>query len=65
MDTYQILITIFGLIIGNAAIIIPLFLWNRSESRSDTRRCEDLIEAIRLDIKDFHGRLCTIEERRK
>ena len=23
------------------------------------------IEAIRQDVKDFHGRLCTIEERNK
>lgn len=30
--------------------------------RSETR---DLISAIHEEIKDFHGRLCTIEERNK
>jgi hypothetical protein len=38
-----------------------LFLWNRSESRADLRHLETsttaLIEAIRQDMKDFHGRL--------
>ncbi len=25
----------------------------------------NMVDAIRQDIKDFHGRLCTIEERNK
>ncbi len=52
------LLAILGTVIG-------LFIWNRSESRADTRRCLDLIEAINKEIKDFHGRLCAIEERNK
>ena len=42
-----------------------LFFWNRSESRTDNRRVLDLIDAIQKEIKDFHGRLCAIEERNK
>ena len=53
-----------------------LFLWNRSEANSDRRDMMALIksmenetksfnEVIRQDIKDFHGRLCSLEERRK
>ncbi len=42
-----------------------MFLWARRESRADYRRCEDLISAIHNEIKDFHGRLCAIEEKRK
>ena len=45
--------------------ISGLFLWSRSESRADSRRCEDLISAIEKEMRDFHGRLCAIEERRK
>ena len=52
--------------------VFGLWIWNRTEGRSDTRHMQnmiqsnrDLIDAIREDIKDFHGRLCTIEERRK
>ncbi len=60
---------ILAIILGNGAIIVPLFLWNRSESRNDHRHLETAvnaqIEAIRQDIKDFHGRLCSIEKGRK
>lgn len=41
------------------------FLWNRTESRADNRRVLDLIEAINKEMKDFHGRLCAIQERDK
>ena len=67
---------ILALILGNAAFIIPLFLWNRSESRQDIRHMDAKLEAymcgIRMEIKaihdemkDFHARLCKIEERNK
>jgi len=70
------IIQILGLILGNAAFIIPLFLWNRSESRKDIRHMDNKLEiylmairedvkAIHEEIKDFHGRLCTIEERNR
>lgn len=52
--------------------VFGLWIWNRAESRADTRHMEnmiranlDVIDAIREDIKDFHGRLCSIEERNK
>jgi hypothetical protein len=60
---------ILALILGNAAFIIPLFLWNRTESRSDHRHLESAVNAqlngIREEMKDFHGRLCAIEERNR
>lgn len=60
---------VLGIILGNAAFIIPLFIWNRSESRSDYRHLEAAVNAqlngIREEMKDFHGRLCTIEERNR
>lgn len=49
-----------------------LFLWNRAESRADIRHMDaklqsntNLIIAIHEEIKDFHGRLCAIEERNR
>ena len=42
-----------------------LFLWTRSESKSDWRHMDAKIDAIHDEMKDFHGRLCAIEERRK
>jgi len=61
---------ILALILGNGALIIPLFLWNRAESRSDIRHMDkklestrELVHAIHLEMKDFHTRLCNIEEK--
>lgn len=45
--------------------IIGLFFWNRSESRQDMRQMLNMIDAMQKEIKDFHGRLCAIEERNK
>ena len=56
---------IFMLILGNAALMIPLFLLNRSESRTDIRMMLGMINSIQDEIKDFHGRLCALEEKYK
>jgi len=56
-------VTVF---IGFIALIgsnIGLFLWSRSESQNDSRRVESLINAIQTEMKDFHGRLCSLESR--
>ena len=67
MDWTQVLIpliTVLGIFVANAALIIPLFLWNRAESRADWRHTDALIRAIQDEIKDFHKRLCEIEAKR-
>lgn len=63
---------VLGIVLGNAAFVIPMFLWNRSESRSDIRHLDsrleatrELVHAIHLEMKDFHSRLCIIEERNR
>jgi hypothetical protein len=56
--------------------VFGLFIWNRAEGRADIRHMEtqlrsnsELIRAIHVEtleqMKDFHGRLCAIEERNK
>lgn len=68
MDWTQVL-TVLG---GNAA----LFLWASRQSRSDflhldkkiddnRRETNQIIKAIQEEIKDFHTRLCSIEEKSK
>lgn len=42
-----------------------LFLWNRSEANQDRRDMMNLIKSIENEMKDFHGRLCNLEGRRK
>jgi hypothetical protein len=66
---------------------VGLFIWNRTESRADSRHMDaklesnrnlsaemhkenkELIHMIHAEtqelIKDFHGRLCAIEERNR
>ena len=65
MEWAQVLAMVFG----NAAFVIPLWLWNRAESRADMRHFESSVNAqllgIREEMKDFHGRLCAIEERNR
>jgi hypothetical protein len=51
-------------LIVNFAFTLTLWLWNRSESNSDRREMMTLLKAISDEMKDFHGRLCAIEERR-
>lgn len=51
------LISMAVFIFTNMGTIISMFLWIRSEANADRRESLDLINAIREDIKDFHGRL--------
>lgn len=53
-------IQIISLFLANAALIF----WFRAESRADWRHMDAKIDAIQDEMKDFHGRLCAIEEKR-
>ena len=61
MDWLQVLTLFFA----NAGLII----WFRSESRTDWRHMDAKLDAYmkqsQQEMKDFHGRLCAIEERNK
>jgi len=64
MDWVQFIIFIIS--------ILGMFSWlradialNRTESASDRRDILNLIKSIQEEIKDFHGRLCSIEERNR
>jgi len=69
MNDLTAIITILGVFIANAAMIIPLFLWNRAEARADTRHNDakldstrELVRAIHDEMRDFHERLIKIEQ---
>lgn len=64
-------IQVISLFLANAGLIV----WFRTESRSDWRHMDNklcahqqetkqLIQAIHDEIKEFHARLCVIEEGR-
>ena len=55
---------------------VALFFWLRTESSADRRQMQQeaaadrrdllsLIREIKDEMKDFHGRMCAIEERNK
>lgn len=44
---------------------IPLYLHTDSKIESMHQMVHESIEGIRQDMRDFHGRLCAIEERNK
>lgn len=54
-------IQVLSLFLANSALII----WFRTESRNDWKHMDDRTNAIQQEIKDFHGRLCAIEEKNK
>ncbi len=71
MNWLQVIVIAFG----NIAWMLPVFFWLRSESRADARHFDqetkeirremiDVMRSIQEEMKDFHGRLCAIEERR-
>lgn len=61
MDWLQVLVIVFG----NAAWVLPMFFWMRSESNADRRDIVNLIIEIKEENKDFHGRLCKIEAKER
>ena len=44
---------------------LAMFMWARSEARHDQAETRLILKAIQDEMKDFHGRLCAIEERNK
>lgn len=68
MDT-QTLLTISAIAVTNIGTMLGLFMWATSNTSKETARIENrtdrLIESIATEMKDFHGRLCTIEARAK
>lgn len=59
------LVILLGTAVGLFGTVVGLFIWNRSESREDVRMMMVIVSAIKDEIKDFHGRLCSIEEKTK
>jgi hypothetical protein len=55
--SWEPLVSAGAIIVTILGVVVPLFI--HLDNRTDAK-----IEAIRQDIKDFHGRLCAIEERR-
>jgi hypothetical protein len=64
MDWTQVL-TIVGAILAIVVANWYMFLWSRSETNAQIIKIENWILEIHKEMKDFHGKLCAIEERKK
>lgn len=47
------------------ASMFAMMLWSMRERRADYLYTMKLIDEIKNEMKEFHGRLCAIEEKRK
>ena len=56
------LIVVLMTILGST---IPLYIHTDSKMEEHRKVTNELILSIRDDMRDFHGRLCAIEERNK
>lgn len=57
MDWAQVL-TVFAVVIANLTTVIILYCHQDNKTTA-------FLKAIQDEMKDFHGRLCAIEERNK
>lgn len=64
MDLMQT-IAVAGIIITNVVTIITLHIHLDNKTDSQLKITNELIRSIHEEMKDFHGRLCAIEERNK
>lgn len=64
MDWTQVL-TVFAVIATNLGTVITLYIQLDKKIDENRKETADILRAIQLEMKDFHGRLCAIEERGK
>ncbi len=60
-----IILTGIGTVAAIVGSNIALISWLRSDMKSFETKIDGWKEEINKQMKDFHGRLCTIEERNK
>lgn len=67
-----IIIAIVGSSITIVGVVLAMMFWVRSEANSlrndakeDRKDFLNLIRAMEVEVRDFHGRLCEIERKRK
>lgn len=64
-NNWQPLIELFVVLATVVGTTVPLYIHTDSKMMEHRKETNEILEAIRQDIRDFHGRLCAIEERNK
>lgn len=58
-------IAVFAVMVTNLGTIISLYIQTDSKLEAHRSETSQILQGIALEMKDFHGRLCAIEERNK
>jgi hypothetical protein len=64
VDWTQIII-VFAIVATNLITVITLYWHTDSKMEEHRRESNQILEAIRAEVRDFHSRLCKIETDRK
>lgn len=56
------LIIVLATVVGTT---VPLYIHTDSKMQEHRKETTEILNGIREDMRDFHGRLCAIEERNK
>lgn len=62
MELTQVL-TLFAIVSANIGTVIALYVQQDNKLEAYRRETTDLIKAIHMEIKDFHERMCALEEK--
>ncbi len=61
----ELIISLAVILVTTLGTTIPLYIHSSSQAREMHKETSAQLQAIQQEIKDFHGRLCAIEERNK
>jgi hypothetical protein len=61
----NLFLTILAAVFAITAVNISLISWVRSDMQNFTVEIRGWKEEINKEMRDFHGRLCSIEEKNK
>jgi len=60
MDWLQVLV----ILAANFGVFIPMFLHSDNKMEAHRKETAEILKGIADEMKDFHARLCVIEDRR-
>ena len=64
MELEQVL-TVFAIVAANLGTVIALYIQQDKKLECHRKETMDILNCIQAEIKEFHGRLCAIEERNR
>ena len=62
---WELVIAVFTVVAANLGTVLILYTNLDKKIDENRREANDILKAIQAEMKDFHGRLCAIEERNK